>query len=191
MGVKPRIMVSHPASGFGVYLPHEVVDVLGGIGAAFTMGLRRVRDGGSTVVTLHSSRKGPLVVRRMNRSTFPARIFWNSKVKPPTLLHFRPLYLDWKETEDGIEFTLPKREALQTPHTNNKVQPRVPLLIKQQEEELLRPFFNTDMEPEGILMDLLAQGTGLAMFLEMIFNDDEVREVLLRRLKHLKYKEVQ
>lgn len=130
MATQPRLMLSNPLSGFGVYLPQQVVDLLGGYDTPVAARFSHLKDGGSIRFKIMPYRKGRLHIRKLGRSTLPARIFWNSAVEAPVAFNFRPVYVPWEfnTTYKTLEFTLPPRARLQSATTNSKLVPKQPLL---------------------------------------------------------------
>lgn len=120
MKVKPRIMVSNPVSGFGIYIHQELVDHLGGLDTALNVQTSKLKDGGSVDFFITPYKKGKLHVRHHSRASHPARIFWNTKVQPPVSYHFRPVYVNWDLTSKGFKFRLPKPALLKTAHTKTE-----------------------------------------------------------------------
>lgn len=113
-----RLMVSHPSSGFGIYLPEELEELLGGLDASVSVTKKELKNG-RTKFLIVPDPKGKRFIRKNVRGTFSTRLYWSreSPVPPPIEYHFGKVWLPWDIEGEGVSFVFPRKGELKDPKT--------------------------------------------------------------------------
>lgn len=116
--MREMIMVSHPSSGFGIYLPDEARDILGGMNAPVSV-TTEAMDNGTIEFTVRRNKNGNKYVRKNIGGTHSQRIFWRkgSPIVPPIEYHFGDVRVEWDVIDKGIKFVFPRKSELKEPNT--------------------------------------------------------------------------
>lgn len=116
--MRELLMVSHPRSGFGIYLPDEARDVLGGLNSRVSVTAREL-DNGTIEFLIIRNKDGNKYVRKNIGGTHSQRIFWRreSPIPSPVGYHFGDVRLGWEVYGEGIRFVFPRKSELKEPNT--------------------------------------------------------------------------
>jgi hypothetical protein len=119
--MKELLMVSHPTSGFGIHLPKEVEQYLGGEGKTVKVTTKELKDG-RVRFTIVPDPNSDRYIRKNARGTFKTRVFWSGEgmEEPPVPYLFGKEWIMWNylgKGEEGVTFVLPRKSELKPPAT--------------------------------------------------------------------------